>query len=76
MIEPDLVQGVDMLIYGRVCLAARAVDCKSITKKHRRFDSYLSHHFMQGCWNWQTGQLEVLVGYARMGSSPISCTRL
>ena len=34
-----------MLIYGRVCLVARAADCKSVTKKHRRFDSYLSHHY-------------------------------
>lgn len=74
MFEPDSVQGVDMLIYGRVCLAARARDCKSPTKKHRRFDSYLSHHFMRQCWNWQTGQLEVLVGYARMGSSPFCRT--
>lgn len=47
MIEPDSVQGVDMLIYGRVCLVARARDCKSPTKKHRRFDSYLSHHFLR-----------------------------
>ena len=29
---------------------------------------------MRGCWNRQTGQLEVLVSYARMGSSPIPRT--
>lgn len=26
--------------YGWVCLAARAADCKSVTRKHRRFESF------------------------------------
>ena len=30
---------------------------------------------MRGCWNWQTGHFEVVVSYARMGSSPISRTK-
>lgn len=29
--------------YGWVCLAARAADCKSVTRKHRRFDSCPIH---------------------------------
>ena len=49
-----------MLIYGRVCLAARARDCKSPTKKHRRFDSYLSHHYADMV-EWQTRSIEVAV---------------
>ena len=27
-------------LYGLVCLVAMAADCKSVTKKHRRFNSY------------------------------------
>ena len=30
-------------LYAWVCLAARAVDCKSITKKHRWFESTPAH---------------------------------
>lgn len=29
--------------YGWVCLAARAADCKSVTEKHRRFESCPIH---------------------------------
>ena len=29
--------------YGWVCLAARAADCKSVTQKHRRFESCPIH---------------------------------
>ena len=34
--------------YGWVCLAARAADCKSVTKKHRRFES-CPIHFLFAC---------------------------
>ena len=30
--------------YGSVCLVARARDCKSPTKIHRRFESYPAHY--------------------------------
>lgn len=38
--------------FGRVCLAARARDCKSPTKKQRKFESFLSHSievYIYGC---------------------------
>ena len=34
--------------YGWVCLAARAADCKSVTQKHRRFES-CPIHFLFTC---------------------------
>ena len=51
--------------YGWVCLAARAADCKSVTEKHRRFDSCPIHFPFacpSGLWclyvplrSWQSG---------------------
>ena len=39
--------------YGRVCLVAMTADCKSVTEKHRRFDSYLAHQYVSVV-EWQT----------------------
>ena len=36
----DMVRGLSI---GAVCLAARAADCKSVTQKHRRFESCPIH---------------------------------
>ena len=37
--------------HGWVCLVARAADCKSVTKKHRRFESCPIHFlFASGFW--------------------------
>ena len=51
--------------YAQVAQLADAVDSKSI---FYGFESHLEYH-MCVCWNWQTGQLEVLV-FRRAGSSP------
>ena len=36
--------------------------------------SFLGGICLRLCWNWQTGQLEVLVSIRRVGSSPVSRT--
>ena len=51
--------------YAQVAQSVDAVDSKSI---FYGFESHLEYH-MCVCWNWQTGQLEVLV-FRRAGSSP------